>query len=202
MTPEGDFGDLMSRLRLGDNDAAKEVFRRFAHRLIGLARSRLGGRVRDHVDPEDVMMSALGSFFRRHTAGALTLESWDRLWSLLAVITLRKCGHKVDYYTAACRDVNKEVALTPAAPDGSSASDFEAIAREPTPAEAAMLTETVELLMRGLRPDHRPIVQMALQGETPFDISTKLECSERTVQRVLEKTRKRLEQMRVEGAAR
>ena len=52
----------MARLRAGDNAAAAEVFRRFANRLIGLARTHLDARVRQKVDPEDVMQSALKSF--------------------------------------------------------------------------------------------------------------------------------------------
>jgi RNA polymerase sigma-70 factor (ECF subfamily) len=201
MTQDSSFDDLMARLRAGDDAAAAEVFRRFAHRLIGLARSRLGGQLRQRVDPEDVMQSVFRSFFRRHAEGALTLESWDRLWSLLAVITLRKCGHRADYYRAACRDIGREVALTPATPEGSAAEDFEAIAREPTPGEVAMLTETVELLMRGLDARDRQIVQMALQGETVPDISAAVNYSERTVERVLKRVRERLERMRAEGAA-
>ena len=36
--PDHAFDDLMTRLRAGDDAAAAEVFRRFTHRLIGLAR--------------------------------------------------------------------------------------------------------------------------------------------------------------------
>jgi RNA polymerase sigma-70 factor (ECF subfamily) len=201
MSQESSFDDLMARLRRGDDAAAAEVFRRFAHRLIGLARSRLGGQVRQKLDPEDVMQSVFRSFFRRHAEGGLTLESWDRLWSLLAVITLRKCGHRADYYHAACRDVSREVAMTPPSPEDSSTSDFEAIAREPTPGEVTMLAETVEVLMRDLDTRDRRIVEMALQGETVPDISAAVGYSERTVERVLKRVREKLERMRMDSVA-
>jgi hypothetical protein len=39
------FEDLMARLRAGQNDAATEVFNRFAGRLIALARKQLDPQV-------------------------------------------------------------------------------------------------------------------------------------------------------------
>jgi RNA polymerase sigma-70 factor (ECF subfamily) len=110
MSHEPAFEALMARLRNGDQDAAGEVFQRFAQRLIALARSRLDRQVRQKVDPEDVMQSALKSFFWRQAQGEYDLANWDSLWSLLTVITLRKCGYRVRHFRAACRDVQREVA--------------------------------------------------------------------------------------------
>ena len=42
---------------------------------------------------EDVMASVFKSFFRRHAEAPFDLSSWDSLWSLLTLITLRKCGY-------------------------------------------------------------------------------------------------------------
>ena len=55
MADERSFDDLMARLRAGDADAARSVFERYTERLIALARSRLGKRLRQKVDPEDVL---------------------------------------------------------------------------------------------------------------------------------------------------
>src|SRR5438874_1802198 len=60
------FAQLMARLQARDEAAAAEVFGRFGQRLIGLARQHLDMRVRQKVDPDDVMQSALKSFFLRH----------------------------------------------------------------------------------------------------------------------------------------
>src|SRR5262245_45918966 len=147
MKPESSFQELMDRLRQGDPDAGQQVFRQFSTRLIALARGRLDGVLRRKLDPEDVMQSVLRSFFRRHQQDEFELENWDSLWSLLALITLRKCGYQVRHFTAERRDVRREV--TPPA-EADSAGGWEAIAREPTPEEAAMLAETVEQLFRGL----------------------------------------------------
>jgi hypothetical protein len=71
MQPDDSFAGLMARLDAGDNDAAAEVLDRFTHRLIALARLRLDARLRQKVG----------------------LHNWKALWSVLALITARKCCH-------------------------------------------------------------------------------------------------------------
>ena len=72
----------------------------------------------------------------------------------------------------------------------------EALARDPTPSEAARLTETVELLMRELTGREREMLALALQGCAVAEISNRVARTERTVQRVLKRVRARLEEMR------
>src|SRR4051794_21953217 len=98
MAADQDFADVMARLRAGDEVAAQEVFGRYAHRLIALARSRLGERLRPKVDAEDVVQSVFKSFFVRYAEDRFDLGGWDGLWSLLTVITLRKCGYRTRYF--------------------------------------------------------------------------------------------------------
>jgi RNA polymerase sigma-70 factor (ECF subfamily) len=197
MTPDPAFADLMERLRAGDSAAAGEVFQRFAQRLIGLARSRLDSQLRQKLDPEDVMQSVFRSFFRRQADGALHAENWDRLWSLLAVITLRKCGHKAEFFHAGVRDVRREGTGPAADP---SLALCQAIAREPRPEEVAMLTETVERLLRSLEPRDRTILEQTLQGASVAEVSRRVGFSQRTVERVLDRVRLKLERLRADDA--
>jgi RNA polymerase sigma-70 factor (ECF subfamily) len=183
----------MARLRTGDEAAAAEIFQRFSTRLLALASSRLGGRVRNKVDPEDVLQSAYKSFFHRHKRGEFVLDNWDTLLSLLVKITLRKCGHRIEYFHAACRDVKRETAPSPS-PDDSAVS-WQAIARDPTPSEAAILAETAEEAMRGFEAYQREIVRRSLDGLTVEEISDEIRYSKRTVQRVLKRVRRRLERL-------
>src|SRR5947208_1520974 len=83
---------------------------------------------------------------------------------------------------------------------GEVALSWQGIAREPTPAEAAMLAETVEHLMRNLDERDRRILEMSLRQEPVPQISAEVGCTERTVRRVLERVRKRLERQRADGA--
>lgn len=188
------FADLMARLGRGDEAAATEIFQRFAHRLIGLAKSRLHQFSPQKVDPEDVMQSVLKSFFLRHKEEQFEVRDWDGLWGLLTFVTLRKCGHRIEYLRAACRDVRREITRQPAGDELS--PGWEAIAREPTPSEAAMLAETVEQLMNKLGPRDRDILALSLQGHTTPEISAQVGCTERTVQRILAGIKKWLEERR------
>jgi RNA polymerase sigma-70 factor (ECF subfamily) len=187
---------LMSRLRTGEDAAAREVFVLFAARLAGLARRHLDARLAVKVDPEDVVQSAYKSFFVRQREGELDVGSWDGLWGVLTVITLRKCADRAAYYHADKRDVARE---TPGNTESSPGMIDLALDREPSPEEAAALAETVEALFRSIDdPDERAILELSLQGHTATEISEKLGRAERSVRRLRERVRKRLERMQVE----
>src|SRR5262245_7042739 len=108
MADEEGFSRLMARLRSGEDAAAREVFERFAGRLIAMARGRFNRLLARKVDPEDVVQSAFKSFFVRLPAGKLAVGDWDGLWSLLALITLRKCADRGEYLLAGRRGAARE----------------------------------------------------------------------------------------------
>ena len=191
MTATNDsFPDWLARLRARDGDAAREVFQRFARQLLALARRQFGPALQHKVDPEDVVQSAYKSFFHRCGAGKLEVETWDGLWGLLTLITLRKCADRVAYHRAGRRDAAREAAAPPGA---------EAFGREPTPAEAAVLAETVDQLIAALDEDERPVLELSLEGYTTREISERLGRAERTVRLLRECVRKRLERMQRDG---
>jgi RNA polymerase sigma-70 factor (ECF subfamily) len=195
MGASSSFADVMARLRAGDEAAAREVFQRFVRRLVRLARERFGQALRRRVDPEDAVQSAYKSFFLRYGAGKLEVQDWGSLWSLLTVITLRKCVDRVDYHRAQRRDIRRETRAH--AETTGSEPWWEAVSREPTPEEAAVLAETVEHILRGLEENERPMLEMSLQGYTSEEIGKRLGVSERTVRRVRERVRKRLQRMQL-----
>jgi RNA polymerase sigma-70 factor, ECF subfamily len=191
------FPGFLARLQARDGDAAREVFRRFARQLISLAHRQFGARLRHKVDPEDIVQSAYKSFFFGFRERTFEVGTWNDLWGLLTLITLRKCADRVEYHRAQCRDVAREVA-----PSGSAEREPpwpQAPGREPTPLEAAMLNETVEQLLAGLDDNKRPVLELSLQGYTTREISERVGRAERTVRLLREGVRKRLERMQREG---
>lgn len=185
------FEAVLRGIRDRSGMAEEAVFRRFAGRLVALARARLDQRLRAKVDPEDVVQSVFRSFFVRCASDQFDLGTWDSLWSLLTVITIRKCAGQVRHFTTEGRDVRRERAEEPA--DGASGPHWDPAAAEPTPAEAAALAELVEGLMQSLEPRDRWMVEMKLQGEPVPQIARQARCSERTVERVLNRARRHLE---------
>jgi RNA polymerase sigma-70 factor (ECF subfamily) len=199
MSPTDSITELMTRLRSGEDEAAREVFVRFATRLAGLARKHLDARLAVKVDPEDVVQSAYKSFFVRQRDGLLDIGTWDGLWGILTLITLRKCADRAAHFGTAKRDVARET--TGSSTDTAFPLADLAIDRDPRPDEAALLSETVEALFRAIDdPDERAILELSLQGYTAMEISEQLGRAERSVRRLRERVRKRLERMRTDVA--
>ncbi len=142
------------------------------------------------------MQSAWKSFFRRQAAGELDLTSWDGLWSLLMVITLRKCAKRAHHFQADRRDVRREVAAEGTEGD----ARLEGAARDATPFETAVLIELVEHLFRGLKDRECQMLQHSLEGYTAPEIGSRVGASERSVYRLLERIKRRLERLNAADA--
>ncbi len=195
MTECDTFAALAGRLRLGEDDAAREVFQRFARRLLAVARRQIERRLAHKVDPESVVQSAFKSFFVRHREGKLQVSNWDALWGLLTLITLRKCADRAEHHRAARRDVAREACAS----DGQDLLGQSALDREPSPHEVVVLAETVERLFRDADEAERAVLELSLEGFTAAEISFQLGRALRTVHRLREQLRKRLERMRCQG---
>jgi RNA polymerase sigma factor (sigma-70 family) len=185
------FDATMERLRSGDEAAATAVFQRYLGRLIALAGKQFDARVRERADVEDAVLSAFRTFFARARRGEFDMTGWGQLWSLLAIITLRKCSRRRRALRAARRDRSREVDIQGArggrllqVPDPA-----------PSPVEAAILYETIEELLQDLDADDRPIVEHILQGYTAEETAARLDCSERTVRRVRQRAKQCLERL-------
>jgi RNA polymerase sigma-70 factor (ECF subfamily) len=182
--------DLLERWRGGDQAAARELFDRYAGRMIALARSRLSGKLASRIDPEDVVQSACRSFFAGAREGRYQLQRGDDLWQLLVATTLHKLHDQVRRHTARRRSVGAEQHF------GSEDSLFgiqpAALAREPDVIEAVALIDEVEQLMDGLAPDQRRVLELRLQGQNLDEIAAATGRSLQTVRRLLDRVKERL----------
>jgi RNA polymerase sigma-70 factor (ECF subfamily) len=176
------FNALISRLQSGDDRAAAELYRRFVGRLVALACRRFEPWTRAKADHEDVVQSAFKSFFARFDRGEFVLSDWDDLWNLLVVITLRKCRRRQIALRRGRRDAAREVALINGVSDDERA--WEPLDRKPTPDEAVMLTELLELWLRGMTTSERAVTELGLQGLSTPQIAERLGRTERTVRRI------------------
>ena len=186
---ERPFAHLAEKLCAGDTEAETLVVRRFTVQLVALARRQLAQRIQQKTAPEDAVQSAYRSFFKRLRGGQFDLTSWDGLWSLLVLITVRKCSARRDHFFAARRDVRRETPLS----TGSGGGDARGmpLARNPRPDEAAALTELVEQLLCGLSDGEKQIVHLRLQGYSIAETCQLLDRADRTVRRVLARLRSR-----------
>ena len=183
--------ELLARYRAGDEEAAAELFRRYVSRLTVLARARIAPRIARRFDAEDVVLSAYRSFFVRARDGRFSLSHSGALWRLLVGIVLRKLYHLAAHHTAEKRSIDREQPL----PAGGE-SAWEALApasANPTAEEAVAMAELVEAFMAQLEPLSRHVVELRLQDCRIVDIAAATHRSERTIRRILEDLRQRLE---------
>jgi RNA polymerase sigma factor (sigma-70 family) len=178
--------ELAARLQGGDPRAAEEIFARYAQRLTFLAEQQLSRKLAARFDGADVVQSVFRTFFRRSAAGEFRIDSSAELWRLLVRITLQKARAYGRQHTAGVRDVTAE------APGGGAAFLIEALAREPSPAEAAALIDQIEELLRGLPSLYCDLLQLRLEGYSVSATAARLGVSRRTVHRALRLLQQRL----------
>ncbi|WP_350187713.1 sigma-70 family RNA polymerase sigma factor [Gimesia sp.] len=177
---------LLEMYQAGENEAATVLFDRYVARLIALARSRIGARLRRRIDPEDVIQSAYRSFFVHARVGEYQLQKTGDLWRLLAGITLHKLYGQIEKHTAGKRSIDRE-----APPDTILAT---ATVPEPAPSEVVAIIEELSLLIQDLPSEERLVLTASLQGQENAEISSTIGKSERTVRRLLANARNKLEQ--------
>jgi eukaryotic-like serine/threonine-protein kinase len=179
--------ELLRRVQTGDDRAADEIFARYVERLTRLARSRLAAQLAARVDPEDIVQSAYRSFFVAARQGRFHLHQSGDLWRLLVEVTLHKLYRQAARHRAGRRTIQRERATS----DG---SIWQRVAGgEPTPEQAAIATEELEVVLAKLPPRGREVVVLVLQGYEQREIAARLRCTDRTVRRWIEAARKILE---------
>jgi DNA-directed RNA polymerase specialized sigma24 family protein len=199
MSSPGSVTLWINQLKAGDRDAAQPLWEGYFLRLVGLARKKLRATPRRAADEEDVALSAFDSFCRAAERGRFSqLEDRHDLWQILVVLTARKACDLVRHEER--RKPKDGVVLDEAAlagPSGSSVGEAgleQLVGAEPTPALAAELVEECRRLLDQLGEDElRKIALLKMEGFTDKEVAVKRKCGLRTVERKLERIRRRLE---------
>ena len=175
---------LIARLQHGDRDAATALYLRYAQRIEKVARKNSAADLVARFDAEDVVQSVFRTFFRRASRGDYQLPSGDELWKLLLVIALNKVRRLSLHHRAQMRDVGKTSDLS---------EDNIRHAKSIEPAEGlAILQDVVSQLLSELPESHRTMIRMRIDGASLEEVSTAVQRSRRTVERVLHQFRERL----------
>ncbi len=184
LTPESS-AELLERWRRGDQDAAALLWQRYALRLLALVRGRLTPHPAGDLDPEDVVQSVFRRLFAHARDGRTVLRHSGDLWRLLVAIGLHRIQDQRRRAGARRRFLGTRQPLTE--------DTAELLAREPSPEEAALVADELAHALHGLEPRQQEMVVLRLQGCRIDEIADLLQCHERTVRRVLERVRRRLE---------
>jgi DNA-directed RNA polymerase specialized sigma24 family protein len=197
MSDDGSITRWFGSLQGGNREAAQALWRRFASRLIGLARARLRGAPGRAADEEDAVLSAFDSFCRGAEQGRFPqVQDRDDLWNLLVAITVRKVSDQVQHERRQKRGGGAVLAEADLTRGNDTDRAFEdIIGREPTPQLAAEMAEQCHRLLELLQDeDLRSIALLKMEGYTNDEIAGRLDCARSTVQRKLNLIRSRWEQ--------
>ena len=183
---------LLRRFRRGGDDAPTQLYLRYAERLRALAAAQSSPGLATRVDPEDIVQSVFRTFFRRAAEGQYEVPEGEEIWKLLLVIGLNKVRSVGAFHRAARRDVRQTAggAAYDQALEAGSGRDETAL---------AVLQMVVDEVLDALPASHRPIVEMRIQGHEMAEIAEQTRRSKRTVERVLQEFRKRLDAQIREG---
>ncbi len=180
----------IDQLANGDDQAADQLWQHVRLKLQEFARQKLDVRTRRRYDENDAANSAFHSLCRGLADGRLAAENRDALWGLLAVITSRKVSERRRYLNRQKRGggaVRGESGFAEFGPAG-----IDAIrGSQPTPDVLAEVEESCARLLDALPDDTmRRIVLLKFEGATNSETAAELKCTERTIERKLERIRR------------
>ncbi len=180
--PDSTDSTLMRRFREGEDDAATELYKRYAQRLFQLASVKVSPDLKQRVDPEDIVQSVFRTFFRRASQGQYEAPDGEELWKLLLVIGLNKIREVANHHYAGKRDLRVT--------DG---GDFVAEAADGQGDIALLaLRLTIEELLAPLPPSYREIVRLRIERFEVAEIAERTGRSKRSVERILHEIQRKL----------
>jgi RNA polymerase sigma-70 factor (ECF subfamily) len=190
--------DLLWRARDGDQDAARQLYFRYAKRLNRLVERQCSAGLARRAGVEDIVQSVFGSFFRRIRRGSYDVPDGDDLWKLLLVIALHKIRKRAAYHHAAKRDAHRTTG-------GEAAWRHLELRPDDGQSRDGYFVLVVEEILEQLAPQAREMVRLRIDGHEIGEVARKMGRSRRTVERTLQEIRLKMGQLLREedqGAAR
>jgi RNA polymerase sigma-70 factor, ECF subfamily len=173
---------LLRRFKTGEEDAATELYKRYANRLIQLANARVMPGLKRRIDPEDIVQSVFRTFFRRASLGQYEVPRGQEIWKLFLVIGLNKIREVADHHHAAKRDLRRTTGGDAIEDQGEGDSDI----------ALATLRMTIDELLTPLSKSYREIVELRIEQHEVAEIAKRTNRSKRSVERILHEFQQKL----------
>jgi RNA polymerase sigma-70 factor, ECF subfamily len=158
---------LIERIRGGDDDAATTLYQRYADRVKWFVQSRASDKLKQQVEPEDIVQSIFKSVFKGMESRGYDAPEGGTLWHLIAVVAIHKIRKNATRRNAAMRDSRRTESLDSF--DAGQTSEVEA--------------------SQEMSPQEQSVVNLRLQSYSVEEIAKQLGCSPRTVERRLQQVR-------------
>lgn len=178
---------LLRRLRGGSEDAATQLYQKYANRLRALAKANTSAQLARRVDAEDIVQSVFRIFFAGASQGLYDVPDGEDLWKLLLVIALNKVRGEGVFHQAAKRDVRATAELDRIDPTAEPAGDDDFA--------MTFLRLVVQDTLEQLPAKERQMLELRMEGYDVGDIAERVGRSKRTVERCLQQARTRLKSL-------
>jgi RNA polymerase sigma-70 factor (ECF subfamily) len=191
-----DFADLIERARSGDESAISILLAQFESQVRAVVRVRLPRSMRNQFDSMDfvqsVWTSVLPTVLARKGDEVGTFADAGHFRGYLAGVARNKIFEEHRRLTRTKKyDLAREERLY--VRKGEREVPIEVAANQPSASEKFQERDRLEQLTEGLSPEETQIVQLRREGRTFEEIAGRLGVSERSVRRLIEEIRKRME---------
>jgi RNA polymerase sigma-70 factor (ECF subfamily) len=183
---------LLRRCRLGSEEAATELYVRYARRLYALTQANSHPDLAPRFDSEDIVQSVFRTFFRRVAKGEFDVPDGEELWKLFLVIGLNKLRAVAAYHRTAKRNVGLST--------GSQSIETDAPQTQgPDETSLTILRLVIEEALSVLTPAHREIINARIDGYEVAEIAAQQGRSKRSIERILQGFREMLSKLIHDG---
>ncbi len=192
MPNEPDISDLIVRAKAGDDAAIREFLTRFEPEVRIMVRGRLPKLLRTRFDSMDFVQAVWQSFFADLRSCSRRFENVHHLRGFLAGVARNKVFEEHRRLTrtekhAVAREQRLYVRR------GAREVELELISPEPTPSQAVQASDRLAQIVAGCSQVEAQVITLRHQGMTFLEIGRRTKVSERSVRRIIDEVRKRME---------
>lgn len=186
------FADLIARIRAGDEDAARVLIERFGPEVQMMVRRRLPARLRSQYDTMDFAQAVWSSVIVDCRERPEAFEGPGHLLGFLAGVVQNKVAREYRRRTRTKKyDIGREERFY--VRKGEREVPRDVAGSDPTPSENVQAGDRLDQLVEGRTAEEAEIILLRRQGLTYEEIAAKIGWNERSVRRVIEAVRQRME---------
>jgi RNA polymerase sigma factor (sigma-70 family) len=187
-----DFSDVLGRARAGDDSAIAALLGRFEAEVRTMVRVRLPRALRNQFDSMDFVQAVWQSVFAGKGEAVVPFADAGQFRGYLAGVARNKVFEEHRRLTRTKKyDLAREQRLY--VRKGERDVPLDLAGSDPTPSETVQARDRLGQLTEGRPAEEAQIVELRRQGLTFGEIADRLEIGERSVRRVIEAIRERME---------
>ena len=192
MRNETDISDLIARAKEGDETAIRDFLSRFEQEVRIMVRGRLPRTLRSQFDSMDFVQTVWQSFFGDLRTKPRAFVNVNHLRGFLAGLARNKVYQEHRRLSRTAKyALDREEPLY--LKRGNQEIDRGLVSPEPSPSETFQATDRLAQLTAGCNPRDVEIITLRHQGLTFEEIAARVGLNERSVRRVIDDARVRME---------